>query len=70
MWFEEEMEAMDTSDTPWWWHYLADCGRWHRVEVSCFEYFLILQSKRNMEQELWSITNLVLVSVHPAGQPR
>ncbi|XP_019129025.1 poly [ADP-ribose] polymerase 11 isoform X2 [Larimichthys crocea] len=23
---------MDTSDTPWCWHYLADCGRWHRFE--------------------------------------
>ncbi|KAG8005613.1 Poly [ADP-ribose] polymerase 11 [Nibea albiflora] len=23
---------MDTSDTPWHWHYLADCGRWHRFE--------------------------------------
>ncbi|KAM3587713.1 uncharacterized protein V6R79_012606 [Siganus canaliculatus] len=26
------MEPMDTTDTLWSWHYLADCGRWHRVE--------------------------------------
>ncbi|XP_041820112.1 protein mono-ADP-ribosyltransferase PARP11 [Chelmon rostratus] len=32
MWFNEEMEDMDTLDTPWCWHYLADCGRWHRFE--------------------------------------
>ncbi|XP_028286571.1 protein mono-ADP-ribosyltransferase PARP11-like [Parambassis ranga] len=25
-------EHMDTSDTPWFWYYLADCGRWHRFE--------------------------------------
>ncbi|KAF3859214.1 hypothetical protein F7725_021613 [Dissostichus mawsoni] len=23
---------MDTSDFPWCWYYLADCGRWHRFE--------------------------------------
>lgn len=46
MWVEEEMEDMDTSDTPWCWHYLADCGRWHRVEVSCFEYFLDFTVKK------------------------
>ncbi|KAM4712364.1 protein mono-ADP-ribosyltransferase PARP11-like [Anableps anableps] len=27
-----EVENMDTSDTPWFWYYLADCGRWHRFE--------------------------------------
>ncbi|KAI3366730.1 hypothetical protein L3Q82_009402 [Scortum barcoo] len=32
MWQDEEMEFMDTSDTPWFWYYLADCGRWHRFE--------------------------------------
>lgn len=48
-----EEEAMDTLDTPWFWYYLADCGRWHRFEVSClqlwnfFFFFLITsQSKR------------------------
>nr|XP_046234747.1 protein mono-ADP-ribosyltransferase PARP11-like [Scatophagus argus] len=30
--FHEEIEDMDTTDTPWHWHYLADCGRWHRLE--------------------------------------
>ncbi|XP_051247957.1 protein mono-ADP-ribosyltransferase PARP11 [Dicentrarchus labrax] len=30
MWLEEE--DMDTSDIPWSWYYLADCGRWHRFE--------------------------------------
>ncbi|XP_012705635.2 protein mono-ADP-ribosyltransferase PARP11 [Fundulus heteroclitus] len=29
---EEVEECMDTSDTPWYWYYLADCGRWHRFE--------------------------------------
>uniref|UniRef100_A0A3B4A468 Poly [ADP-ribose] polymerase n=1 Tax=Periophthalmus magnuspinnatus TaxID=409849 RepID=A0A3B4A468_9GOBI len=24
---------MDTSDIPWSWYYLADCGQWHRFEV-------------------------------------
>uniref|UniRef100_A0A3B4YIM8 Poly(ADP-ribose) polymerase family member 11 n=1 Tax=Seriola lalandi dorsalis TaxID=1841481 RepID=A0A3B4YIM8_SERLL len=23
---------MDTSDIPWCWYYLADCGRWHKFE--------------------------------------
>ncbi|XP_030295360.1 protein mono-ADP-ribosyltransferase PARP11 [Sparus aurata] len=32
MWHNEEMEDMDTSDIPWCWYYLADCGRWHRFE--------------------------------------
>ncbi|XP_044198688.1 protein mono-ADP-ribosyltransferase PARP11 [Thunnus albacares] len=33
MWCREvEMEPMDTSDTPWCWYYLGDCGRWHRFE--------------------------------------
>lgn len=31
----EHMEvAMDTSDTPWCWFYLAECGVWHMFEVS------------------------------------
>ncbi|XP_051546845.1 protein mono-ADP-ribosyltransferase PARP11-like [Myxocyprinus asiaticus] len=29
---EDEVEYMDTSDTPWYWFYKADCGVWHRVE--------------------------------------
>uniref|UniRef100_A0A668AN88 Poly [ADP-ribose] polymerase n=1 Tax=Myripristis murdjan TaxID=586833 RepID=A0A668AN88_9TELE len=29
----DDVEYMDTSDTPWCWYYLADCGRWHRFEV-------------------------------------
>ncbi|XP_054910614.1 protein mono-ADP-ribosyltransferase PARP11-like [Poeciliopsis prolifica] len=32
MWALNEEENMDTSDTPWNWYYLGDCGRWHRVE--------------------------------------
>ncbi|KAI3366731.1 hypothetical protein L3Q82_009403 [Scortum barcoo] len=32
MWQDEQMEFMDTTDTPWFWYYLADCGRWHRFE--------------------------------------
>ncbi|XP_076578809.1 protein mono-ADP-ribosyltransferase PARP11 [Chaetodon auriga] len=32
MWVDEDMEDMDTLDTPWCWYYLADCGRWHRFE--------------------------------------
>ncbi|XP_015232176.1 PREDICTED: poly [ADP-ribose] polymerase 11-like [Cyprinodon variegatus] len=27
-----EVEDMDTWDTPWYWYYLEDCGRWHRFE--------------------------------------
>ncbi|XP_008291053.1 poly [ADP-ribose] polymerase 11, partial [Stegastes partitus] len=29
---DNEVERMDTSETPWVWCYLADCGRWHRFE--------------------------------------
>uniref|UniRef100_A0A3Q2CQZ0 Poly [ADP-ribose] polymerase n=1 Tax=Cyprinodon variegatus TaxID=28743 RepID=A0A3Q2CQZ0_CYPVA len=29
-----EVEDMDTWDTPWYWYYLEDCGRWHRFEPS------------------------------------
>ncbi|XP_070709611.1 protein mono-ADP-ribosyltransferase PARP11 [Pempheris klunzingeri] len=34
MWGVEHstVESMDTSDFPWCWYYLADCGRWHRFE--------------------------------------
>ncbi|KAM6961745.1 protein mono-ADP-ribosyltransferase PARP11-like [Tautogolabrus adspersus] len=32
MWGNEDVESMDTSDQPWCWYYLADCGRWHRLE--------------------------------------
>ncbi|KAF3705142.1 Poly [ADP-ribose] polymerase 11 [Channa argus] len=32
MWSNEDEELMDTSDTPWWWYYLADCGHWHKFE--------------------------------------
>ncbi|XP_044041793.1 protein mono-ADP-ribosyltransferase PARP11 [Siniperca chuatsi] len=32
MWGNDKEEYMDTSDTPWCWYYLADCGRWHRFE--------------------------------------
>ncbi|XP_071357659.1 protein mono-ADP-ribosyltransferase PARP11-like [Trachinotus anak] len=32
MWRNEDIELMDTSDTPWCWYYLADCGRWHKFE--------------------------------------
>ncbi|XP_024144742.1 protein mono-ADP-ribosyltransferase PARP11 [Oryzias melastigma] len=32
MWRYEGVEHMDTSDTPWCWFYLADCGRWHQFE--------------------------------------
>ncbi|KAM6961891.1 protein mono-ADP-ribosyltransferase PARP11-like [Tautogolabrus adspersus] len=32
MWGNEDVESMDTSDQPWCWYYLADCGRWHRFE--------------------------------------
>ncbi|XP_041636825.1 protein mono-ADP-ribosyltransferase PARP11-like [Cheilinus undulatus] len=31
-WGNGDVEFMDTSDTPWRWYYLADCGRWHRFE--------------------------------------
>ncbi len=30
---EDEVEYMDTSDSPWCWYYKAKCGVWHRVEV-------------------------------------
>ncbi|KAK7886159.1 hypothetical protein WMY93_025780 [Mugilogobius chulae] len=30
MWDTDEF--MDTSDTPWNWYYLADCGQWHGFE--------------------------------------
>ncbi len=30
---EDEVEYMDTSETPWCWYYKAKCGVWHRVEV-------------------------------------
>uniref|UniRef100_A0A3P9N3P1 Poly [ADP-ribose] polymerase n=1 Tax=Poecilia reticulata TaxID=8081 RepID=A0A3P9N3P1_POERE len=36
MWALNEEEKMDTSDTPWYWYYLEDCGRWHRVEVNLY----------------------------------
>lgn len=29
---EDEVEYMDTSETPWYWYYKAKCGVWHRVE--------------------------------------
>uniref|UniRef100_A0A3P9BDE2 Poly [ADP-ribose] polymerase n=1 Tax=Maylandia zebra TaxID=106582 RepID=A0A3P9BDE2_9CICH len=29
---ENTEEDMDTSDTPCWWYYLADCGHWHQFE--------------------------------------
>ncbi|XP_077956448.1 protein mono-ADP-ribosyltransferase PARP11-like isoform X2 [Gasterosteus aculeatus] len=32
MWCHDEEEPMDTSETPLFWYYLADCGRWHRFE--------------------------------------
>ncbi|RVE56742.1 hypothetical protein OJAV_G00223970 [Oryzias javanicus] len=32
MWSYGGVEDMDTSDTPWCWFYLADCGRWHQFE--------------------------------------
>ncbi|XP_005807491.2 poly [ADP-ribose] polymerase 11-like [Xiphophorus maculatus] len=32
MWALDEEKNMDTSDTPWSWYYLEDCGRWHRIE--------------------------------------
>ncbi|XP_020508542.2 protein mono-ADP-ribosyltransferase PARP11 isoform X2 [Labrus bergylta] len=32
MWGNEDVELMDTSDQPWCWYFLADCGRWHRFE--------------------------------------
>lgn len=32
MWGNDKVEYMDTSDIPWCWYYLADCGRWHRFE--------------------------------------
>ncbi|XP_061570697.1 protein mono-ADP-ribosyltransferase PARP11-like [Cololabis saira] len=28
----EKAEDMDTSDFPWCWYYLADCGRWHQFK--------------------------------------
>ena len=27
------VDCMDTTESPWQWFYLADCGRWHRFEV-------------------------------------
>lgn len=44
---------MDTLDTPWYWYYMADCGRWHRFEVNVsasssffnyYDYFLRVTS--------------------------
>ncbi|XP_030006202.1 protein mono-ADP-ribosyltransferase PARP11 isoform X2 [Sphaeramia orbicularis] len=32
LWCNNEVEYMDTSDFPWSWYYLEDCGRWHRFE--------------------------------------
>uniref|UniRef100_A0A3Q4MDM1 Poly [ADP-ribose] polymerase n=1 Tax=Neolamprologus brichardi TaxID=32507 RepID=A0A3Q4MDM1_NEOBR len=29
----KKLEYMDTSDTPWCWYYLADCGQWHQFEA-------------------------------------
>lgn len=54
-----EGAEMDTLDTPWCWHYLADCGRWHRFEVNFCDCYLFSQSV------LWGIA-YTLVSV-PAG---
>ncbi|KAK2859003.1 hypothetical protein Q5P01_003623 [Channa striata] len=32
MWRDKDVEFMDTSKTPWYWYYLADCGQWHKFE--------------------------------------
>ncbi|KAK2859002.1 hypothetical protein Q5P01_003622 [Channa striata] len=32
MWRDEDVEFMDTSDTPWYWYYFAECGQWHKFE--------------------------------------
>ncbi|KAM4570123.1 protein mono-ADP-ribosyltransferase PARP11 [Odontesthes bonariensis] len=32
MFRDNGVEYMDTSDTPWYWYYLGDCGSWHRFE--------------------------------------
>uniref|UniRef100_A0A3Q2CQT3 Poly [ADP-ribose] polymerase n=1 Tax=Cyprinodon variegatus TaxID=28743 RepID=A0A3Q2CQT3_CYPVA len=34
-----EVEDMDTWDTPWYWYYLEDCGRWHRFEVNLYVFY-------------------------------
>lgn len=44
MWHNEEVEYMDTSDSPWCWYYLADCGRWHKFEVNDFHCQCFTQS--------------------------
>lgn len=65
-----EEEEMDTSDTPWFWYYLADCGRWHRFEVSrlqlgnfffFFHNHFTIKTSQKMIQE---------VCVRPAGGPQ
>ncbi|XP_075459200.1 protein mono-ADP-ribosyltransferase PARP11 [Ascaphus truei] len=30
----EDLEAMDISETQWGWFYLAECGKWHMFETS------------------------------------
>uniref|UniRef100_A0A3P9N3D0 Poly [ADP-ribose] polymerase n=1 Tax=Poecilia reticulata TaxID=8081 RepID=A0A3P9N3D0_POERE len=39
-------EKMDTSDTPWYWYYLEDCGRWHRVEVNLYLFLRFVSFSR------------------------
>uniref|UniRef100_A0A665VXC2 Poly [ADP-ribose] polymerase n=1 Tax=Echeneis naucrates TaxID=173247 RepID=A0A665VXC2_ECHNA len=60
MWHNEDVEYMDTSDTPWSWYYLADCGRWHKFEVNgfCTLLYITLMSLYKMCMNLIPLSEL------------
>ncbi|CAK6961349.1 protein mono-ADP-ribosyltransferase PARP11 [Scomber scombrus] len=65
MWYNEmKMEPMDTSNNPWCWYYLGDCGRWHRFEDDTNNSFRSEDIEKYYQNNLKGVLNISSSSCH------
>lgn len=56
--FEDDMEFMDTSDTPWYWFYKGECGVWHRIEDELFSFMSSAELERYYFRNPYGVINI------------
>ncbi|XP_073722762.1 protein mono-ADP-ribosyltransferase PARP11-like [Misgurnus anguillicaudatus] len=55
---EDEVEYMDTSDTPWYWFYKTESGVWHRVEDEAVIFMSSAELERYYIRHPYGVVNI------------
>ncbi|XP_073670240.1 uncharacterized protein [Paramisgurnus dabryanus] len=55
---EDEVEYMDTSDTPWYWFYKTESGVWHRVDDEAVIFMSSAELERYYARNQYGVVNI------------